>query len=477
MRPGKIVLLVVGSVAALLALGLTLGGGVLIGIHATERDDTGYYATSTERFQTATYALTSEQLDLGADVRASDWDALGSVTVRIVAASAGGGGVFVGVGRHDDVDRYLAASAHDEVTDVSFGPFEARYRHQSGEVRPAPPTAQPFWAASASGPGRQTLTWEVESGEWDVVIMNADAAPGVTVDVQVGARTGLLLPIGIGLLLAGLAVGAAAATALLVAMRKPAPEPELPHERVPEGAYPLRIDGRLDEPLNRWLWLVKWFLVIPHLVVLAFLWLAFGVLTVLAGLAILFSGRYPKAIFDFNVGVLRWTWRVTFYAFTLGTDRYPPFSLEVDPTYPADLAVPYPVSLSRGLVLVKWWLLALPHYLIISVFGGGFTSWAWGWGDGGNGRAFLGMGLIGILVLIAGVVLAARGRYPRPVFDFIMGMQRWTYRVWAYAALLRDEYPPFRLDNGGADPVSQTPPPPPPAPSPPTPSRDDSLVS
>jgi hypothetical protein len=169
--------------------------------------------------------------------------------------------------------------------------------------------------------------------------------------------------------------------------------------------------------------------------------------------------------------VLRWTWRVTFYAFALGTDRYPPFSLQPDAGYPADLAVPYPATLSRGLVLVKWWLLALPHYLVVAVFGGTITWWAWGWG--GDRGAFVGAGLIGILVLIAGVVLAVRGSYPRPVFDFVMGMERWTYRVWAYAALLRDEYPPFRLDNGGADPGA-----PPAAPSPPSaPTRDTSLVS
>src|SRR3954464_13746940 len=136
--------------------------------------------------------------------------------------------------------------------------------------------------------------------------------------------------------------------------------------------YPLRLVGELSPALNRGLWLVQWLLAIPHFVVLFFLWIAFVVLTVIAFFAILFTGRYPRAIFDFNVGVMRWTWRVGFYSYSaLGTDRSPPFSLADDPEYPARLDVAYPESLSRGLVLVKWWLLAIPQYIVVGIFAGG----------------------------------------------------------------------------------------------------------
>src|SRR5688500_16112690 len=224
------------------------------------------------------------------------------------------------------------------------------------------------------------------------------------------------------------------------------------NEHAAPSAYPLRVEGELDSHLSRWLWLVKWVLVVPHVIALVFLWIALVVLTVVAFFAILFTGHYPRAIFDFNVGVLRWSWRVGFYSYSaLGTDRYPPFALAEAPDYPARLDVEYPQSLSRGLVLVKWWLLALPHYLVVGVFAGGaWAGWGaandsdWAWSSGG--------GLIGLLVLIAALVLLFTGRYPRQIFAFVMGMNRWVFRVVAYAALMTDQYPPFRLDMGEREP-------------------------
>ena len=215
--------------------------------------------------------------------------------------------------------------------------------------------------------------------------------------------------------------------------------------------YPVRIEGQLDTGLSRWLWLVKWILAIPHYIVLAFLWLTLLVLTVVAFFAILFTGRYPRGIFDFNVGVLRWTWRVGFYSYgALGTDRYPPFTLDDVPGYPARLEVAYPERLSRGLVLVKWWLLAIPQYIVTGIFLGGGSYAAsqvddWFWGIGFE------TGLIGILVLFAGVALLFTTRYPAGLFDFTLGLDRWVARVAAYVLLMRDEYPPFRLDQGGTE--------------------------
>ncbi|MHC5035442.1 MAG: DUF4389 domain-containing protein [Planctomycetota bacterium] len=196
--------------------------------------------------------------------------------------------------------------------------------------------------------------------------------------------------------------------------------------------YPISIKGELTEPLSRWLWLVKWFLLLPHFVILICLWVAFCVVSVIAFFAILFTGKYPRGLFDFNVGVLRWTWRVEFYGYAaLGTDQYPPFTLKAG-GYPADLEVEYPESLSRGLVLVKWWLLAIPHYIVVSLF------------QGGGGES---AGLVFVLVIYAGVVLLFTRKYHKDMFDFIMGMNRWTYRVTGYAGLMTDDYPPFRISE------------------------------
>lgn len=215
-------------------------------------------------------------------------------------------------------------------------------------------------------------------------------------------------------------------------------------------AYPLRLEGSLDGEPSRGLWLIKWLLAIPHYVILVFLWVGLVVTTVVALVAIVCTGRYPRSLFDFNVGVLRWTWRVGFYSYgALGTDRYPPFALEDVPDYPARLEVDYPPELSRGLALVKWWLLALPHLLIVALF----TGWGWEyWGDAWDWVIFPPGGLISLMVLVAAVILLFTARYPRSIYDFVLGMNRWVFRVSAYCLLMTDRYPPFRLDMGGREP-------------------------
>lgn len=523
MKPGRIVMLVLGTLAALMGLGLLTGAGAVGWVNFQQRDD-GYLTTPTERYDVATRAITSPGLNVLVDEEMPDVlpvDSAGRLLLR--GTSASGQQIFIGIGPQEDVARYLDNVRHSEITELKSYPFRVQYREVPGDAVPAAPGAQSFWSTSAQGTGTQQIEWDLRSGRWAVVVMNADGAAPVSVDLQAGVRSDLLWPVFIGLLIGGialLAVGVPLIVAGAAGLGRHGPPPHYPAAApagpgplpvgpdahapysttpgaaapyataaaaIPPGGgrtplptdpqpsdtsrYPVRLNGYLDPGLSRGMWLIKWFLAIPHYIVLFFLWFAFFVTTIVAGFAILFTGRYPRSLFNFNVGVLRWNWRVAFYAYAaIGTDRYPPFTL-ARTDYPADFDVEYPEHLSRGLVLVKWWLLALPQLLIVAAFSGAASTWGnrrtWvdgRWVDGtwvdGTWVGYQGGGgvsLIGLLVIVAGFSLLFTGRFGRRLFDLLIGLNRWTHRVIAYVALMRDEYPPFRLDMGPTDPADAPP--------------------
>jgi hypothetical protein len=446
---------IAGSLLALLGAGLLAGGCGLLWADQTQRDDDGYLSTPTERLRASSYAIVSEPIDLvEEDTSGADFlldDVIGDLRVR-----ASDGDLFIGIARTSDVETYLEGVEQHRLTDADFDPFRPSYERTAGGPPPAPPAEEDFWAASASGSGEQTLTWDPDSGDWSAVLMNADGSRGVTADISVGAEADFLIWLAIGLLLAGGIFLLGGAGLIYLGAHEPAPASAavVPLGATAEaasepGIYPLTVAGELQPDLSRWLWLVKWILAIPHYIVLAFLWIAFCVLTFGAAIVILFTTRYPRGIFDFNVGVLRWTWRVWFYSYWAnGTDRYPPFTLGETNEYPARLAVVYPERLNRWLPLVKW-LLAIPHLILVGLFVGG---WGWGVGDDWGGWGFA--GLVGILVLIACVILLYTGRYPPTLFNFALGLDRWTFRVAAYVGLMTDAYPPFRLDMGPSEPTA-----------------------
>lgn len=190
---------------------------------------------------------------------------------------------------------------------------------------------------------------------------------------------------------------------------------------------PVRVRSDIDAPSRR-LWLVKWcVLAVPHYPILIGLYLLYPLVTIAAGVAILFTGRYPRPLFDFNVGVLRWSWRLMNYRFPMNsTDKYPPFTLASVPEYPADLEVDYPESLTNRAVLLQRWLLGLPQIIL---------CWSL--------EPFL-----QTLCVLNAVWLLCIGTINQGMFDLLMGIVRWRYRVAVYVSLMRDEYPPFRMDLG-----------------------------
>src|SRR5947207_1796954 len=173
---GRVLLLVVGILAALFGALLLAGGGFVLWLDQTQRDSDGYLTTPSERLQTATFALASTGLDVthpGGPDFATNPDRFGHVKVE--ATSLDGKPLFVGIGPETAVDAYLSGVAHDEVTSLDFHPFRPTYARHAGGPPRRKPGAQRFWAARVAGSSKETVRWDVASGDWSVVVMNADA--------------------------------------------------------------------------------------------------------------------------------------------------------------------------------------------------------------------------------------------------------------------------------------------------------------
>jgi hypothetical protein len=188
----------------------------------------------------------------------------------------------------------------------------------------------------------------------------------------------------------------------------------------PGSAYPVRFDVEYPESLSRLLIFVKWLLAIPHFLILYVVSIVASICVFIALFAILFTTKYPKGLFDFVVNYQRWNANVGAY-FGLLRDEYPPFSWEPG-QYPVTYEVDYAENLNRWLPLIKW-LLAIPHILVLIV-----------------------LGIIAMVIwIIAFFAILFTGSFPRGMFDFVVGVNRWSYRVNAYVYLLTDEYPPFSM--------------------------------
>jgi hypothetical protein len=214
---GKVVLVVVGVIAGVIALGLLAGGCALVAVDQTQRDDDGFLMSPTQEFSSPAYAVVSETADLDTD--GAEW-ALDTFlgTVRVTSDSERD--VFVGIGPAAAVNAYLAGVEHDVVRDLdSSGDPEYRRSAGTGSARSRPGEAS-FWVASASGSGEQSLDWEPIDGDWRIVLMNSDASRGVASDMSIGAELDTVLWIGIGSLVLGLLFAAASALAITAGVRR-----------------------------------------------------------------------------------------------------------------------------------------------------------------------------------------------------------------------------------------------------------------
>ncbi len=221
---GRTTLIIGGAVLVPLALVLLIAGGALVGAYKTHRNSDGFYTTTGPPVTSPTHALVSDRLDFGTD--GPGWlfrnSRLGTISVSATGTHARP--IFVGVARASDVDAYLRGTALDRVSDFNVEPLSLSLHRRSGESRPEAPTGENIWAAKATGAARQTVTWSVRKGAWDIVVMNADGSAGISTNLTVGAKAGFVFWIGVGLLIAGgvLLVGGALAVVLGLTARKPA---------------------------------------------------------------------------------------------------------------------------------------------------------------------------------------------------------------------------------------------------------------
>jgi hypothetical protein len=214
-RGGRTGLRIGGWILAVLGGLLVISGVALIVIHLTQRGKDGYYTSSTEHIVAQGYAVTAEGLHIG-DLPGVATDVVGRV--RVSARSKNGQALFVGIAPQTAVNAYLSGVARSEVSDVS-GDTVSYIMHAGGEPA-GPPGRQGIWRSAGTGSGQVTASWKVKGGTWAIVLMNASAAPHIDADVSVGAKTNLLLWLGLGSLLVGLIAGGAG-TAMLVRSRSP----------------------------------------------------------------------------------------------------------------------------------------------------------------------------------------------------------------------------------------------------------------
>jgi hypothetical protein len=220
----RIVLFVSAGLASVMAVG-ALGLGALALWGESEKDERGYLSTDSETFASGTHAIATDNLDIDLDGAEELVDSTGLGDIRLDVESQSDKPLFVGIARTDQVSSYLADVSHTRVTDIDSDPFKASYSRQAGERSPAAPASERFWAASTQGTGPQTLTWDVEDGDWSIVVMNADGSRGVQADVSAGAKLPYLTEIGWSALGGGAILLLTAAGLIVLAVRPPRDRP------------------------------------------------------------------------------------------------------------------------------------------------------------------------------------------------------------------------------------------------------------
>jgi hypothetical protein len=216
----RVIGMVFASIGGLIGVALLVGGIALVAAYAFARDDDGYFNSDRKQLASHTYAITTQNIDLGVDE--TDWapdKILGKVRLQVESQKP----VFVGIGADDDVDRYLGDVAHDELVDFHGG--DPELDPLQGRAPRTPPGKQDFWVAQTQGSGEQALTWDAEFGRWTAVVMNADAARGVDVEADAGVKLSWVIWAGLGMAVVGLLMTVGAVVVILLIGRRASRDP------------------------------------------------------------------------------------------------------------------------------------------------------------------------------------------------------------------------------------------------------------
>jgi len=457
MSAGKVALLVFGIIFLLVAVGLMFAGGTLIWVDQALKDDEGFITTDDIDLEPGTpgtqvtHAIITRPADIDLEEKWV-WGVIDLATIKVeVKNNNSSKQVFIGIAKESDVEDYLNSVSYNEITEFRIHPYRVYYEYHAGSSEPEEaPTDQEFWEVSSSGAGTRSLEWELESGTWVLVLMNADGSAGIDLSGSIGIKVPWIIWLGIGLLIGGIVVLIIGVLMVYFAARRPMvsggtkgtvssisdDSGTVIAEK--SNGYPASLDiDYPDRALNRLSTFFRIIWIIPIAIILGLvtspLWsesdgcsyqyAAGGILFLPIILMLLFRQKYPRWWFDWNVALTKFAARVYAYLALL-RDEYP--STDEDQAVHIEIAYPdAKQDLNRWLPLVKWFL-AIPHYFVLF---------------------FLSIAAL-VYVVIAWFAILFTGRYPRGLFDFVAGLFRWYLRVAVYAFLLTtDRYPPFSLSE------------------------------
>jgi len=452
MSAGKIALLVFGIIFLLVAVGLLFAGGTLVWVDQELKDSDGFISTDTIYLERGSHAIITRPADIDLEMT-WPFDEGDLATIKVKASNDNPSKqVFIGIAEKSDVEDYLDGVEYDEITGFRIHPYDVDYKKHTGSSVPEAPDSpdiRDIWTEWVVGNGTQTLEWEIESGSWVLVLMNADGSAGIDLSGSVGIKAPWIFGLGIGLLAGGAVVLILGVLMIYFAARRPmagggtmGPVPPISDGDTTTtenlNAYPATFSVDYpDKSLNRLTTFFRLIMIIPIAIILSlvngtiwgeahgsnYLFAAGGILFLPLVLMLLFRQKYPRWWFDWNVALTKFMARVYAYLALL-RDEYP----STDEEQAVHIEIAYPDAkrdLNRWLPLVKWFL-AIPHYIVLF---------------------FLNIAVF-VCLVIAWFAILFTGRYPRGLFDFVVGLFRWHLRVAAYAFLLTtDRYPPFSFSE------------------------------